>query len=141
MLALLLAITLCLPLLPNVQASAGQQDLPEIRSYADTGFTDVQDDWSKPSIVAAYEMGLMNGKGNPIFDPDGSVAIAEVVMAAALLHNLWLGKGSARTAGTVQPGALHPLPGRRDPRPHSRRRLHPLWTAPVRSWQGYSIDG
>lgn len=99
MLALLLAITLCLPLLPCVQASAGLQDLPEIRSYADAGFTDVQDDWAKPGIVAAYEMGLMNGKGNALFDPDGSVTIAEVVMAAALIHNLWLGKGSDIPAG------------------------------------------
>ncbi len=98
-LALLLAITLCLPLLPSVQANAELRDLPEICSYEDAGFTDVKDDWSKPGIVAAYELGLMSGKGAGIFDPDGHVTIAEVVMVAAKVHNLWLGKDSNIPAG------------------------------------------
>lgn len=73
-----------------VLTSAGAA-LFSIRSYQDSGFTDVPDNWSRPYIVTCYELGLMSGQSGGLFAPDGAVSLAEGITVAARVHNLWRG--------------------------------------------------
>ena len=55
-------------------------------------FADVKDgDWFAPSVVSAYEYGLLNGRGESSFAPNGNVTIAELFdhrrAAARHLHD------------------------------------------------------
>ena len=47
-------------------------------------FTDVaQNEWYAAEVANTYELGLMNGIGGGLFDPDGKVTVAEAVTMAA----------------------------------------------------------
>ena len=47
-------------------------------------FADVKGgDWFAPSVVSAYEYGLLNGRGEDSFAPSGNVTIAELLTIAA----------------------------------------------------------
>lgn len=65
--------------------------LSPVRSFESAGFTDIPDNWSYPYILSCYELGLMSGRGNGLFAPDGTVSAAEAVTVAARVHNLWNG--------------------------------------------------
>ena len=48
-------------------------------------FADVKDgDWFAPSVVSAYEYGVLNGRGEDSFAPSGNVTIAELLTIARL---------------------------------------------------------
>ena len=50
-------------------------------------FSDVApDSWYYAGIRSVYERGIMGGKGDGIFDPDGLLTIAETIKLAASLH-------------------------------------------------------
>lgn len=63
-------------------------ELEPIRSYSESGFTDVADNWSRPVITTCYELGLMSGRGAGVFDPSGTVSVAEAVTVTARIHEL-----------------------------------------------------
>lgn len=65
--------------------------LSPVRSFERAGFVDVPDNWSYPYILSCYELGLMSGRENGFFVPDGTVSVAEAVTVAARVHNLWNG--------------------------------------------------
>ena len=53
-------------------------------------FADVKDgDWFAPSVVSAYEYGLLNGRGEDSFAPSGNVTIAELLTIAARLRAIY----------------------------------------------------
>ena len=53
-------------------------------------FADVKDgDWFAPSVVSAYEYGLLNGRGESSFAPSGNVTIAELLTIAARLRAIY----------------------------------------------------
>lgn len=53
-------------------------------------FADVKDgDWFAPSVVSAYEYGLLNGRGESSFAPNGNVTIAELLTIAARLRAIY----------------------------------------------------
>ena len=58
-----------------------------VRSIAYQPFEDVKTDaWYCEPVKTVYEYGLMNGKGNNLFDPDGELTLAEAITIAARLH-------------------------------------------------------
>ena len=86
-LCLLLAGVFCFLLLP-VRASAAQN--PFKRTQTAPAFADVPGDaWYSANVTAVCEYGVMNGKGNGRFDPDGFVTYAEGVTLASRLHKLY----------------------------------------------------
>lgn len=53
-------------------------------------FADVKDgDWFAPSVVSAYEYGVLNGRGENSFAPSGNVTIAELLTIAARLRAIY----------------------------------------------------
>ena len=53
-------------------------------------FADVKDgDWFAPSVVSAYEYGLLNGRSESSFAPSGNVTIAELLTIAARLRAIY----------------------------------------------------
>lgn len=107
------AISLCLTIVGAVPAIA--VGLSPIREFQDSGLTDVPEDWSREYIAACYELGLMSGQGSGSFNPAGTVSVAEGLMVAARIHDLWRGGkgeisgGEPWYAGAVAYGLEHGL--------------------------------
>ena len=60
-----------------------------LRTYAGE-FTDVKSgDWFAPSVVSAYEYGLLSGRGNGAFAPGDNVTLAEMLTIAARLRAIY----------------------------------------------------
>ena len=60
-----------------------------LRAY-EGQFGDVTDgDWFAPSVISAYEYGLLSGRGENAFAPGGNVTIAELLTVAARLHAIY----------------------------------------------------
>lgn len=56
-------------------------------------FLDVSSDaWYADTVVRAYESGIIDGKSETRFDPDGSLTVAEAVKMAATIHAVGTGK-------------------------------------------------
>ena len=56
------------------------------------GFSDVTDsNWFAKDVKTAYELGLMNGKSDGVFDPNGNVTVAEGITMAARVHAIYNG--------------------------------------------------
>ena len=67
-------------------------------TYSAGQFTDVAGDaWYASAVASAYELGLMNGIGGGLFDPEGDVTVAEAVTMAA--------RAAAINAGETIPAA------------------------------------
>lgn len=67
-----------------------QVHLETIDHYITGQFTDVSEtDWYAGSVGEAYELGLMSGGGENIFDPGGGVSIAQALTIASRLHSLY----------------------------------------------------
>ena len=94
MLALMLALTLFLSLSAAVAVSAAEA--------VPGGFTDVAEaDWFYEDVRCVHDAGLMIGKGDGIFDPDGQITGAEAVTIAARVHSI-LTTGSPAAADHYQ---------------------------------------
>lgn len=53
-------------------------------TYTDGMFTDVPaEQWYASEVKSTYELGLMQGVGGGLFQPDGNVTVAEAVTMAA----------------------------------------------------------
>ena len=66
------------------------QILQKVDHYTAGQFVDVSEgDWFAVSVGEAYEYGLMSGKEENVFDPDGNVSIAEAVTIASRIHSLY----------------------------------------------------
>ncbi|MBE6617261.1 MAG: hypothetical protein E7627_04900 [Ruminococcaceae bacterium] len=64
-----------------------------VRSYNDQ-FTDIKkSDWFYSNVADAYELGLINGKTDTTYVPDGNVTIAETIKLAAVVHRLLVSGG------------------------------------------------
>ncbi len=72
------------------------------RQYLNNFWDVPADAWYHDSVVQAYEMGLINGKNQIMYDPAGSLTLAECIKLAACIHQL-------REAGavTLQNGTPH----------------------------------
>ena len=67
-----------------------EQILQKVDHYTAGQFVDVSDgDWFAGSVREAYEFGLMSGKDDNVFDPNGNVSIAQAVTIASRIHSLY----------------------------------------------------
>ncbi len=59
-------------------------------TYADGTFSDIPaTEWYAGEVAGAYELGLMNGIGANLFDPNGSVTVAGAITMASRAHALY----------------------------------------------------
>ena len=64
----------------------------KVTEYKGT-FTDVpENQWYAKEVAAAYELGFVNGKSDTIFDPNGTMTVAEAVTVASRMHASYNGK-------------------------------------------------
>jgi len=68
--------------------------------YTPGQFIDISDQWYADSVRKVYELGLMKGKPDGTFNPDGPVTLAEAIAMAARLHNISIGGSGEFTQGT-----------------------------------------
>jgi alpha-tubulin suppressor-like RCC1 family protein len=70
-------------------------------SYKQGQFKDVGGrEWFASDVRNSYEIGLMSGKGQGLFDPKGNITLAEAISMAARVHNLFNGgKGQISSTG------------------------------------------
>ena len=69
-------------------------------TYADGTFHDIPStEWYAAEVAGAYELGLMNGVGANLFDPNGSVTVAEAITMAARAHALYLNEAIPDASG------------------------------------------
>ncbi len=75
----------------DTETGAAEDDAPFVLLRVYEGqFADVKDgDWFAPSVVSAYEYGLLNGRGESSFAPNGNVTIAELLTIAARLRAIY----------------------------------------------------
>lgn len=55
-------------------------------------FSDIENHWAKEIILSMYEKGIINGKGEKLFMPDGEITRAEFASIIARLYNLEAGE-------------------------------------------------
>ena len=68
-------------------------DFNTIRTYKGQ-FTDVsRSDWFYSSVANAYEIGIISGKTDTTFVPNGNVTIAETIKLAAVTHRYLVSGG------------------------------------------------
>ncbi len=58
--------------------------------------------WYDAYVQKAYELGIMNGKGSGIFEPEGNIRVGEAIKMACVVHNIYHG-GTAVFAQGAQP--------------------------------------
>ncbi|MBP5246098.1 MAG: S-layer homology domain-containing protein, partial [Clostridia bacterium] len=52
--------------------------------YAEGQFSDVNENaWYAETVKNTFELGLMNGTGNGLFEPEGNVTVAEAITMAS----------------------------------------------------------
>lgn len=81
---------------PNPEPAPGQEaplkNFIKKNTYKNGMFTDVEEgSWYEESVKAAYEYGIMNGKGNGIFAPNDHITLVEVIKMASVIHNIYNG--------------------------------------------------
>ncbi len=60
------------------------------KTYTENLFTDVPStEWYADEVKSTYELGLMNGIGDSLFDPNGKVTVAEAVTMASRANAIW----------------------------------------------------
>ena len=67
-----------------IPCAAADTAAPAIRDYP--GFSDVgPDSWCHDAVKLCYEAGLMNGRTETAFDPQGDLSAAQLVVLARVL--------------------------------------------------------
>ena len=98
---LFLAILLLYSIAVPVFAADGLANFRETNSYNQNQFTDVSThDWFYSSVEAAYRLGLMNGRGEHEFTPQGNITLAESLAMSCRLHSIYHGGSGSFTQGT-----------------------------------------
>ena len=94
-------VSLLLPLILLFCVTAQAQSAPAGTVFQrtltyDGAFADVSaESWYAPYAAAVYEYGLMEGRGEGTFAPDGSITVAELLTLSARLHSTYGNGGSA----------------------------------------------
>ena len=69
-------------------------------TYTEGQFTDVPaEQWYASEVKSTYELGLMQGVGGGLFQPDGNVTVAEAVTMAARASAINAGETIDTSAG------------------------------------------
>lgn len=99
----LTAALLCLCfLLPVTANAAGLSQFSKKNTYSSRQFTDISASaWYYGSVKTCYELGLMDGYTDKTFRPNGKITLAECIVIAARVHNIYrLGRGVFDQSGT-----------------------------------------
>ena len=84
------ALLAALLTLSALGAQAGMGNFKEIQSYPTGKFTDVAaGSWYDENVIAAYELGLMDGVNRTSFNPTGTITVAQSVTLAARIHSIY----------------------------------------------------
>lgn len=103
LLSLTLAFCLLLTLAVPALAADSMDNFRKVKTY-ENNFNDVPaDHWAKASIATCYEYGLMNGADAATFNLSGNLSVAEALVMAAQVHQIYK---TGETA--VQPSADGP---------------------------------
>lgn len=79
----------------------------DARSYVDGSFVDVDAGaWYSAGVKTVYEKNIMDGMGNGVFDPSGTVTWAQAVTIAARLHATYHGASVPVGQGTWYSGYM-----------------------------------
>ncbi len=61
-------------------------------TYTDGMFSDVPEaEWFADEVKSTYQLGLMNGTGGSLFEPDGEISVAEAVTLCARVRSIYNG--------------------------------------------------
>jgi len=72
--------------------SPDMSNFKNIKTYTVNTFTDVlQGTWYYPEITNAYSFGIVEGKGNNLFDPGGNMRISEAIAVSTRIHSIYNG--------------------------------------------------
>lgn len=86
-------LSLCMVLLllsPDALAAGTTSNFKKVNTYRNGQFTDVASGaWYADGVKSAYELGLMTGTSDSLFDPNGNVTLAQAVTMAARLHSIY----------------------------------------------------
>jgi hypothetical protein len=70
-------------ILATLLSASASAAFAKTNTYTDGQFTDVPAaEWYAKEVASTYELGLMNGIGGGLFDPEGNVTVAEAVTMA-----------------------------------------------------------
>lgn len=84
----------------GVLSTAVNADFEKSKTYTDGQFTDVPStEWYASSVKDAYEFGIMNGDSATIFNPDGTLTVAEGITIAARINETITGKAIEDVSG------------------------------------------
>lgn len=73
-------------------SAAGLSNLRRVNGYTPGQFTDVPaGSWCAANVQTVYEYGLMGGKSDTAFDPDGSLTVAQAIVIACRLYSGYQG--------------------------------------------------
>ena len=91
---ILVLVLMLIMLVPTALASGVTGDMSNFKAVKEyEPFTDVDEDaWYYNEVKTAYELGIINGRGNGIFDPDGSLNIAEAITMAVRTCCIYAGQ-------------------------------------------------
>ena len=97
-LALVLALSLCVS--PAFAAANSLDNFTKTNTYSNT-FTDIPTGhWATSVIKTCYEYGLMNGTSATTFDPTGDLTIAQALVMACRVHEIYATGKSTLTNGS-----------------------------------------
>ncbi len=101
-LSLILVLALCLSLMSVsvLAATPGMANFTDKKSYTEGHFTDISGKWFEGSVARGYSLGLIDGKGEGIFDYKGNVTLAEAIKLAACMHSIYYSGEANFTQGT-----------------------------------------
>jgi len=98
-------LTLCMVFALSVPAAfaaeANTLDNFQKKATYENQFTDVAaDHWAMSTIQTCYEYGLMNGSSTTTFNPAGELTVAEALVMAARVHEIYAVGASSLTNGS-----------------------------------------
>jgi hypothetical protein len=89
--SILLALFLALSIFPiSSMADDGLSHFTQVNTYKNGQFTDVPSSaWFAENVATAYELGLMIGSSDTVFNAAGNVTIGETITMAARIHSIY----------------------------------------------------
>ncbi len=92
--AVFLVFLFCAGLFPLTASAADRSGFGNFLPRNSWHFSNIKDvttrDWFLSHVMTVYDYGLMKGKSETAFDPEGGITLAETVTVAARLHAIYM---------------------------------------------------
>jgi hypothetical protein len=88
-----------LMLVTPVYATSGMDNFKASENYSDSTYKDVKPLWYETYVKTCFEYKLMNGNGG-LFDPNGKLSVAEAIVMADRVHQIYNTGSSTLKNGT-----------------------------------------